>query len=356
MRILLFGEYSGLFNSLKDGLKELGHEVYLASNGDGFKNYPSDFRWDMHLPDKLGHGLGIMNVFLHLNKFTGFDIVLVISSFPLYRRYFNDKIFDFLVENNGKVYMSGAGLQPYSFDYWNNKPDSKYYNYTQGEIEAAKKANKRFGLYNNDNLKSSELRIFEKIAGYIPIMYEYAKPYKSFDKNIKTIPIPINLSKFKYSKNIVRNKIVFFHGLTRACKGGEYIIKAFEVLEKKYPNDAEFFCKGGLPFDQYIELLSKTNVILDDVNAYSLGMNGLYSMTQGKIVMGGAEDVASEELGYSFCPAINLTKNVDQIIKSVEEVIENRSKIEELGYQSRLFVETYHDHLKVAQTYVELWK
>jgi hypothetical protein len=43
MRILLLGEYSRLHNSLKEGLTELGHEVILVSNGDGFKGYPADF-------------------------------------------------------------------------------------------------------------------------------------------------------------------------------------------------------------------------------------------------------------------------------------------------------------------------
>jgi len=356
MKILLFGEYSGLFNSLKDGLVTLGHKVFLASNGDGFKNYPSDFRWDLHIPGKLGHGLGILNVFTHKTRLSGFDVVLVINSFPLFNRFFNEKIFEFLVKNNGRVYLSGAGLHPYSFDYWNNIKESKYYNYTQGEIEGAKKENKIFGLDNNEKLKQSELRIFEMISGYIPIMYEYAKPYKTFDKYLKTIPIPINLSRFKYSKNKVIDKIVFFHGITRFCKGGDYILSAFKNLEKKYSKEAEFLYKGGLPFEVYIALLQKTNVVLDDVNAYSLGMNGLYSMAQGKIVMGGAESVASIELGYSFCPAINLTKDVNQIIKTVEGIIENRNEIEKVGLESRQFVETYHDHIKVSQEYITLWQ
>jgi hypothetical protein len=355
MRILLFGEYSGLFNSLKDGLKELGHEVFLASNGDMYRDFPSDYRWDKHIPGKLGRGVGIFNVFTHLNKFSGFDVVLVISTFPLFMRYFNDKIFDFLVKNNSRVYISGSGLHPYSFEYWNTNKETKYYNYTQASVEWARQNNTKW-MVDNAELKVSELRIMNIITGYIPIMYEYSKPYENFKNILKTIPIPINISKFKYEENKVKEKIVFFHGITRASKGGEFIIKAFDKLSKKYPNDAEFICKGGLPFDEYMALLRRTNVVLDDVNAYSLGMNGLFSMAQGKIVMGGAEEVASKELNYEFCPAINLIRSVDQIVDSIENVIENKHKIEEMGFQSRLFVETYHDHVKVAQSYLDLWK
>lgn len=42
MRILLLGEYSNVHATLAKGLKALGHEVVLASDGDGWKNYVRD--------------------------------------------------------------------------------------------------------------------------------------------------------------------------------------------------------------------------------------------------------------------------------------------------------------------------
>lgn len=358
MKILLFGEYSGLFNCLKDGLIHLGHDVFLASDGDSYRNYPSDFNWNSKYKKKANVIFKYINVYTHLHLFTGFDVVLVMSSqingkIP----FLNDYILDFLIKNNGKVYLEGAGLDAYAFDFWNNKKESKYYYYTQGYIEGQKQKNnrKRFVLENNEKLKKSELRFMNKIEGYIPIMYEYAEPFRNFKQLKQTMPIPINTSKIIYIPNIPSRKIIFFHGLTRQCKGGSYILSAFEKLEKKYSNDAEFISKGGLPFKDYMELISKTNVILDDVNAYSLGMNGLFSMSQGKIVMGGAEEVANRELNYSSCPAINLERDVNQIMQSIEYIIENKNKIEKLGYESRKHVEKYHDHILIAQKYLDLW-
>lgn len=46
MRILLLGEYSGLHWSLAAGLRALGHEVCVASDGCGWKNYPRDIALD----------------------------------------------------------------------------------------------------------------------------------------------------------------------------------------------------------------------------------------------------------------------------------------------------------------------
>lgn len=42
MKVLLVGEFSRLHNSLKEGLKALGHEVTIVGDGDGFKNFPVD--------------------------------------------------------------------------------------------------------------------------------------------------------------------------------------------------------------------------------------------------------------------------------------------------------------------------
>ncbi|MEE1338450.1 MAG: glycosyltransferase family 1 protein, partial [Muribaculaceae bacterium] len=42
MKILLVGEYSNVHWTLAKGLRELGHTVTVASNGDFWKNYPRD--------------------------------------------------------------------------------------------------------------------------------------------------------------------------------------------------------------------------------------------------------------------------------------------------------------------------
>ena len=42
MKILLMGEYSNVHATLTEGLRKLGHEVTVLSNGDFWKNYPRD--------------------------------------------------------------------------------------------------------------------------------------------------------------------------------------------------------------------------------------------------------------------------------------------------------------------------
>ena len=49
MRILLIGEYSLLHNSLKKGLTELGHDVILIGNSNGYRCYPVDYDYEAKL-------------------------------------------------------------------------------------------------------------------------------------------------------------------------------------------------------------------------------------------------------------------------------------------------------------------
>ena len=53
MKILLLGEYSNVHNTLVQGLRHLGHQVTVASNGDFWKDYPRDIDLARR-PGKLG--------------------------------------------------------------------------------------------------------------------------------------------------------------------------------------------------------------------------------------------------------------------------------------------------------------
>lgn len=79
-------------------------------------------------------------------------------------------------------------------------------------------------------------------------MYEYAEPYRSSGKCLKTIPIPVNLSKIDYRDNCPEKKVVFFHGSNLLFGGGEDIINAFEILKVKIPRCCRIWCVRGVTF------------------------------------------------------------------------------------------------------------
>lgn len=81
-----------------------------------------------------------------------------------------------------------------------------------------------------------EMDIKKYIKNVIPSLYEYKIGY---NQQIATecIPFPINSSKIEYKENIVLDKIVIFHGLSREVeKGTSYIEEALKLIAEKYKN------------------------------------------------------------------------------------------------------------------------
>lgn len=358
MKILLFGEFSGFMNSLKRGLTLLGHDVFLASNGDGFKNFPSDFRWDQHFQVKdcpnLNGIISYFNIWWHKDLLKGYDVVLFVD--PNYLKLYrclNDPVYKYIIKNNNKIYLSGSGDTKHVFDYWYYS-DTKYHHYYEGYLIN----NPNFPyVKDKHNVKGWEDYLLSVIDGYIPIWYEYAEPFRNYPKLKKTIRIPIDINSQQYVPNIVKNdKVVFYHGINRECKGTRFIRKAFEIMEKCYSEHAEFIIAERLPFNEYMRVINKANVIVDDANSYSIAMNGLFSLLKGKIVMGGAEPVANKELGIDGVnPVFNINPDPEQICEAMKYIIDNRGKIEEWGLAGRKFVEKYHDCRDIAKQYEQVW-
>ena len=331
MKILLFGEFSGLFNCLQEGLRALGHEVTLVSDGNGFKNYPSDFRYDAHFLNKCGKfstPLKYANLWLHKKKISGYDIVFFMDPSIVSRHVrWNAPLYRYMMTHNKKSFLCGAGDTAIMVKYWINSGE-KYKNYVQGILNNSK-AKGSVPYYPNKELVLWEKELLDSIDGYIPIWYEYAQPFRSYKSFLRTIRIPVPLKNFEYKPNVVNGKIVFFHGVPsrEEAKGTPYIREAFRLMAEKHGDEAEFICAGGLPFNEYMELISRTNVILDDANSYSIAMNGLFSLAKGKIVMGGAEPEGNLELGIEGVnPVFNLKPDVSQICSQIEYIIENKLK------------------------------
>ena len=77
-------------------------------------------------------------------------------------------------------------------------------------------------------------------------------------------------------------------------------------------------------------------------------MNACHGMAQGKVVLSGASRNTLKEFGLSSSPVFHIKPDVNQIVSQLEYLIENKDNIEEFGYKSRKFVETFHNHRRIA--------
>lgn len=360
MKILLFGEFSGLFNCLRDGLVALGHDVFMFSDGDMGRQYPANYCYwkPRKCLGKLGHLVDCFNVVTHLRYLRGYDVVVFVSPRKfVFLPFFNKFIYNYMRKHNKTSYLCSSGLYDIAFRYWHEKKESKYHYYTTAILEGDETA-PGFSYKAIAGHCEMEEELLKKITGIIPIWYEYAEPYRNFPNLKKTIRIPINTDRFEYTPNKIHDgKILFLLGKSRPSKGHKYIKAAFKRMQEMYSDRAEFVVLDKkLPFNDYMKLVTNANIIMDEAYSYSMAMNALFSMAKGKIIMGGAEPIGNKELGYEDNPAYNLCPDVDQICSCIEDVILHPDKLEERGLKSRQFVEKYHNYIDIAKEYVAIFE
>ena len=119
----------------------------------------------------------------------------------------------------------------------------------------------------------------------------------------------------------------------------------------------EFIAAGGLPLNEYLEVLEKAHVVIDQCKSYDYNsMNAVYAMAMGKVVMGGCQPEVLSDFAIDECPVIGIEPNSKQIEEKIEFIIKNRDFLEKWGRQSRRFVEKHHGAKVVASLYIELFR
>lgn len=354
MKVLLLGEFSGFYLNLKQGLQELGVDVTLAANGDGWKQIPGA---DMPLY-RTGDEDALKKIYYKLikpvlekDKFRNYDVVQLVGH-NIYRPYINSNMIKSLKKNNGKLFLNIAGNCHSLYRAWENGTLG-YYTFDDNPEKSE--------VYTGGGLRrkmtrQTEAYVEEAVDGIIPVMYEYAAGIRN-RKNLKrVIPLPFNAGEVQYKENRPEGKLVIFHGILREKdKGTDYIRKAFEIVREKYPEDVEVVMEGKLPLQEYLKVLERTNVLVDQCKEHGWGMNACYGMAQGKVVLGGASRNTLKEFGLKESPVIHIKPDVNQIVSQLEYVIGNREQIAKWGYDSRKFVETFHDSVSIAEQYMETW-
>jgi len=376
MKILLVGEYSGLHNSLKEGLISLGHEVLLIGNGDGFKNYPVDIvinhSFHHRILKKLkvaiykltSIDLGSIEVYLkaksHLKTLKDFDVVQLINESPLMIQAKHEKKFiEHLIKANKKLVLLSCGIDHQCMLYM--MEDKFRYSIMSPYLKDKSLYDTyKFQLqYLNKEYTELHDFIYEHCYGVIASDMDYHLPLLGHKKYLGLIPNPINTDKTHYILPKIDGKIKIFHGVNRTSihrKGNDLFFKALKIIEDKYPNKIDIKTTYSIPYKEYIKRYEDCHILLDQVYAYDQGFNALEAMAKGKVVFTGAEQ---EWLDYynlkADTVAINAQPDANQIAEKLEWLILNPEKIIDISKNARAFVEREHHYLNTAKTYIKKW-
>jgi len=377
MKILLIGEYSGLHNSLKDGLQLNGHSVTLLGTGDGFKNYPVDIevkstifeipflKFIAKIIDKLlkvslnDFELGF-KAYLKIKTLKDFDIVQLINenSFKT-TPWLETILLKKILKNNKNLFLLSCGVDYISVKYAleNKFKYSILTPYLNDKLLLKKY--RHILKYNSSEFKKLHRYIYKNIKGVISSDLDYHIPLIGQKKYLGMVPNPVNLKKLSYDFVEIEDKVIIFHGINSknsTKKGNDYFIRAMEIIKKKYKECVEYIEVQDLKYRDYMKSYCNCHIFLDQVYAYDQGYNALEAMAKGKVVFTGAEKEWLEHYGVSEDGiAINALPDVNYLVEKLSILIENPKKIKDISINARKFIEDHHSYDNVANIYESKW-
>lgn len=391
MKILLLGDYSNVHATLAEGLRALGHTVVVASDGDGWKDYPRDI--DLKRPGKPGGTNLCQRLYdaayfvrlkcLFAKRFRGFDVVQIVN--PVFLPLRAERIMPYyrqLRRNNGKVFMAAFGMD----HYWVKAGmDCETFRYSDFNVGSTVRQDlPENALFIRDWLYGPKGVLNQQIVadcdGIPAGLYEYWASYSKYipqehRHKLQYIPFPIKLALTDAEdvKDETPKTVKFFIGVQRsrsAYKGTDIMLRALERVERKYPELVEVRKVESVPFEEYKRLMNTSDVILDQLYSYTPAMNALQAMSQGLVAVSGAEReyyelqegrgaLAAEgncdEAAMKLRPVINVLPSEDDVYEQLCWIVEHRQELPRLKRESQEFVRLHHDYIEVARRYLDFW-
>lgn len=368
MRILLLGEYSNVHNTLAKGLRELGHEVTVASNGDFWRDYSRDI--DLARKTGLAGTLSFMyRLLIALPRMRGYDIVQLIN--PVFLELKAERlywIFDYLKRHNRKVVLLAAGDDYYYPELHTRRKVMRYSDFYIGNEEHCcdfVRTQTQEWLYGE---KGRLTRYVAKHSdAIVACAYEYWLPYnltedisvngERLNRKLYSIPFAYVIPDKPVTR--VNGKVRFFIGISRErseMKGTDIMLQAARDLQKLYPDRMELLVANGVSFDEYSRMMDSSDVLLDQIYSYGPGMNALLAMSKGIVAVSGAEPEHYEQLGENEVrPIVNVYPSYEDVYRNIERLILSPELVNKLKLQSREYVARNHEYIKVSRRYEGLY-
>ncbi len=361
MRILLFGEYSNLHATLARGLRQLGHEVLVISDGTRWRNYQRDIDLSREGTSKTG-GLKYMYRLLRLlPRMRGWDVVQLINADFVWLKPRREQwVYNYLRKHNQKVVIGAFGYDWYWVDAGLHKRQFKYGDFYIGdhrrddEPQVKAFVSEWMGTEKGDYCQ----RVMHDCDGIPACLYEYIRCYgEYFPEKTRYLPLPIVA---EYDKPVRTfhpgsDKVRFFIGIdTRRShfKGTDIMYQALQDVQRNYPDRCDIVKAEHIPYEEYQARMDSCDCILDQLYSYTPAMNALQAMSKGLVCIGGGEPENYEIIGETeLRPIVNVEPTYESVYHEIEQLILHPERIPTLKQQSIDYVKRHHDYLKVARQY-----
>ena len=369
LRILLMGDASNYHRCLAEGLRRLGHEAVVASDGTRWMNTERDIDLSRPLPGKAG-GFLLWFIIKRLlsRKFSDYDIVSVNgTNFASLRPERLRILFNHLLSHNKSVFVSVLGTDthyvractgdnpPLRYDEWqiNGKPSD----YARASREEAKQ-------WLAPELSALCRDVDARSVGAVTALYEYHKVYQTAvpDDRLAYGGIPIDTASIDYvGANTAGRKVRLFlgrHAERSLEKGTDRLLAAARRVVDAHPEACTLDIVENIPYADYLKRLQEADVVLDQLYSYTPATNALLAMAMGKTVVSGGEPEYYDFIDeHDNRPIVNAVPYDDEALyRAIEDVVMHPSALADRGEKSREFVIRHNDTEVVARRFIDFWR
>ena len=360
-KILLIGEYSNVHATLAEGLKSLGHQVTVLSNGDFWKDYPRDINL-VRRPGKVGGIAYMARLYRLLPRLRGYDVVQVIN--PMFLEIKAHRIlpvYKYLRRHNKKMLMGAFGMDYYWVNECVSRKPLRYSDFNIGDtLRTDVDAMRERADWTGTDKERLNRYIAEDCDGIVAGLYEYWVCYQPhFPEKTAFMPYPVTVKSTTDEVAPAHHPLRLFIGINRArstYKGTDIMLRAAEKVVAAHPGEVVLEKAESVPFAQYQEMMNGSDVILDQLYSYTPSMNSLLAMSKGIVCVGGGEEEHYDLLGeQKLRPIVNVEPTEESVIAALERLVTHPDEVTRLKRESIEYILRHHEYRDVAKKWAEMY-
>lgn len=365
-KILLIADYSNFHATLAKGLRNLGCDVTLVSDGGTYMQCNRDIDISRRYDGKLGGLLHAASLYKTVKKdMRGFDIVsfrdpAFLSLKPQRIKWF----FNIIANSNAHLFLSYLTTDVPFLDMLEAQDSPLAYSewFVDGtpnrlRVEDAE----QWDGWHAPEMKDLNDFFYSRMEGTVTALYEYhlAAERKFPKEKIAYGGIPIDVDSIPFKLIDKPDKIRIFLARDhrrKLQKGSDLLETGARNVVERHPDKAEFIMVENVSREQYMKIMRDCHVMLDQIYSYTPATMALEGMASGLTVISGAEPEFYDFIGEKEnFPIINAPIYLEPLEKSIEEVVLHPEKFAERGKRGREFV-MKHNHMDtVAARFLNFW-
>lgn len=365
-KILLVADYSNFHATLAKGLRKLGCDVTLVSDGGTYMECNRDIDISRRHSGKLGGLLHAADLYrTYRQHMRGYDIVSFRD--PAFLNLKPDRIrwfFNLISASNANCFLSYITTDIPFLDML-EAPDSPL-RYSEWFVDGRPNRLRIDDSEQWDGWHATPMALlnkafYSKIKGAVTALYEYQlAAERVFPKERVAyggLPIDVDSIPPQVFDRPRKVRIFLARDYRRKIqKGSDFLEVAARNVVSRHPDKAEFVMIENVSRDKYMEIMRSCHILLDQIYSYTPATMALEGMASGLTAVTGAEPEFYDFIGEKDNhPIINAPLELEPLEKCIEDIVVHPERLRERSIRGREFVEKHHRMEDVAGRFLNFW-